>query len=252
MQLKLLIISVLFLAGPLLCWGQTAADDMFVKESLPKEEVPVKEKENVKENVPANIPANVPANESITIEVDQDIYTGGSSNERGMQDSEKSDEKWKLFFSEKNKEIEQILNSILMLDSNTVSRESIDEYILTVNTLKKEVESKLDREKNALWCDNDLLDKMNGYFFHSCDKAILKLNQLKEKLGKKKEPINKLLIIGICLLAVMAIVPIITQLKSSIVVKKLKKQQELLAKKQKEDMEKQMLLSDSNMVTLKH
>jgi hypothetical protein len=240
------------------CWGQS--DDIFLKEEPKKENVivkeekpvqkdkPAKEKKKVKEDISEN--EDMAVREGITIDVDQDVSSGGGAP---MSEKAKND-RWKLFFLGKNRDIDQLLNSILTIDSNTVTKESIDEYMLLVNTLKKDVESKLDREKAALWIDDDELDELNGNFFLNCEKATLKLNQWKEKLSnvKQKEPVNKLLILGICLAVVMVLVPILNQVKAGITMKKAKKQQAQLAKKQQEDMEKQMLLADSNMVTLKN
>jgi len=181
-------------------------------------------------------------NEGVTMSVDRDVSAGKSAEE--VQDSiAQLNEKWETYLSGKNNEIEQLFNDIQAIDSASVTKEIIGDYMLLAENLKDEVNFKL--SNNDLWKDNDQLDKLRTSFFATQNRAVLKLKQLEEKIGQKKEKTNPLVIIGICLLALMAVVPIFTQIKSGIAAKKAKKLQEKLAKAQMEEAEKQMLLANA-------
>jgi len=222
MRIKKMYVIVLFQVAALYTWGQGGADDILLRGTPP------------------------PEKKGVTMEVDTDLSPGGGGQNTSQDSIEQLTEKWKSYLSEKNNEINDLFSEIQEMDT-TITKEQIDEYRILVNLLKKDVD-----KKSASWQDIDELGKMNTAFDLTCEKALLKLNQWEDKLNNKKEPMNPLLIIGICLLAVMAVVPIFTQIKSSIVVKRVKKEQERLAKKQKEELEKQMLLSDeNNIITLK-
>ena len=188
-------------------------------------------------------------NEGVTMTVDRDVAAGKSAE--AAQDSVLLfNEKWELYLSGKNSEIEQLFNDIQAMDPASVTKEIIGDYTVLAENLKDEVNFKLSH--SDLWKDNDELDKLRTSFFATQNRAVLKLQQLEAKIGQKKEKTNPLVIVGMCLLAVMAVVPIFTQIKSSMAVKKAKKIQEKLAKSQQEELERQMLLSDAkNEIILK-
>jgi len=108
---------------------------------------------------------------------------------------------------------------------------------------------KLARESELLWKDNDDLDKMESSFHSACDKAIQKLDDLKEKLETKKDGPNWLIVSGISFATVMMI---FNQLRPWWMKRKIEKLQEQQTKKQAEEMERQRLLTDEdNIITLK-
>jgi len=188
--------------------------------------------------------------DGVTMAVDRDIAPVKSMEELEQENQEMINEKWRLYLTEKNDEVEQLFNDVQAMDSASVTKDIIDDYMVLVSNLKDEVDFKL--ANNDLWKDDDQLDKMRTSFFATQNRAVLKLKQLEAKIGQKKEKTNPLLIIGICLLSVMAVVPIFTQIKSSVVVQKAKKVQEKLTKMQREEAEKQKLLADArNEITLK-
>ena len=188
-------------------------------------------------------------NGGVTMIVDTDISSGKSSGEN-LDSIKQFNEKWESYWSEKNKEMEQLSIAVQEIDTINATKEIIADYTIHLENLKNEVDFKLG--KDDLWKDNDKLDKMRNSFFATHNRTSVKLQQWGEILSQKKDPPNKLLIIGICLLSIMAGVPIFTQIKSSVVVKKAKKMQEKLAKLQQEEAEKQRLLADkSNEITLK-
>jgi len=222
-----LFIIILFQISTLYCWGKGKYVSVSKESDTEKKET--------------------------TMVVDTDITPAGKSPEeleKEKQDSIKRvNEKWKNYLSERNNEMQQLYDAIQQIDSNVITKEDIGNYLIEVNKLKEKIDFKLSNE--VLWKDNDELDELRLSFFDLHARALQKLNYWEEKLNQKKEPVNKLLILGICLMAVMAAVPIFTQVKSALMMKKMKKQQAQLAKQQQEEAEKKMLLSDENMTTLK-
>lgn len=239
MKLKYLSV-ILCQIAVLNCWGQTIDDILEKKE--PELELEME----------------MEMEEMITMPVDKDLYSGKTQaeQEKEKQDSiAKVDEKWKTYLLEKNAEIEQLFTRIQQIDSKKITKDNrdaykdtIDKYKSQAKNFKKQVDDKIARSR---WQhDNDELDKMSYLFDETYEQIEIKLRNLEDIL--KKEPLNKLLVWGIALLAVMAVVPVFTQIKSGIMMRKVKKQQEQQTKKQQEEMEKQMLLmEDSNIITLK-
>ena len=188
--------------------------------------------------------------DGVTMAVDRDVAPRKSMEELEQENQEQINEKWRLYLTEKNNEVEQLFNEVQTMDSTAVTKEIIGDYLILMDNLKDAVNFKL--SNNDLWKDDDQLDKMRTSFFATQSRAVLKLQQLDAKIGQKKEKTSPLLIIGICLLSIMAVVPIFTQIKSSVVVKKAKKLQEKLTKAQQEEAERQRLLADAkNEITLK-
>jgi hypothetical protein len=223
MRIKKLYVIVLFQIAALCVWGQGADDILSRGEPAPEKK-------------------------GVTMDVDTDVSPGAGKNAE-QESIEQINEKWKTILLVKNKEIGQLYEAIRQMDSSSITKESIEDYTSKVNKLKKEIEIKF---SNDLWKENDELVTMYVSFEDMYEKSLQQLKQWEEKSNQKKERMNPLLLIGICLLAVMAVVPIFTQIKSSVVVQRVKKEQERLAKKQKEDLERQMLLSDeNNVITLK-
>jgi len=231
MQMKQICFLIIFQIMVFSIWGQSRSD-LSMKASAATQE------------------ATVDAKEQERIKAEQ---------EKAKQDSIKQIiDKWTHFLLGKNKEIAEIYSSVLQIDSNTVTKEIIEEYKIDIQSLKRSVEHKLSSE--PIWQDHNKLDDLHASFFKTHDRTSSLLLQWEEKLAQKlarelaqkKDPPNKLVIIGICLLAVMAIVPVITQIRSGMMMRKIKKQQEQEAKKLQEEAERQMLLADdNNVITLK-
>ena len=226
MQLKLFYSIVLFLASASFAWGQNSGAEISQTEKG-----------------------------TVTLMVDQDVSSGKTPEEleRERQDSLKQlYEKWKRYFSTQNEEMILLFDDIQQMDS-TASKEEIKNVKRQIDDLKEDVTNYVNNSSDVSWKDYDDLVAKHSLFFKTHRAASAILEDMEEKAGQgEKQPVNILLVVGICLLAVMACVPIFTQVKSSLMVKKVKKQQEQQAKKQQEEMERQMLLADeSNIITLK-
>ena len=188
----------------------------------------------------------------IVMPVDMDIPARKSPEEveKERQDSIKQiNDKWKNYLSERISEMQQLYRDISQLDSNTITKESLDEYHIAVNNLKEKVDFKL--ENNALWKENDELDEMRALFSETHARTVKKLKHWEETMTPPKTT-NKLLLVGMILLAIMAIVPVFSQIKSAVTIKKAKKQTEKLQQQQQQEAEKQMMLADEdNIITIK-
>jgi len=193
-----------------------------------------------------------PAKQEITMPVDKELYSGKTQEEREKEKRDsiaKMDESWRFFLLKKNMEIEQLYCKIQQIDSNKITKEITGEYRNLAEDLKEEMDYKLNQSK---WNNNAELDEMLISFNKTYKRVSTKLALWECKSDQQKDSLNKLLILGICFLAIMAFVPIFTQIKSGIMMRKAKKQQEKQAKKQQEEMERQMLLmDDNNIITLK-
>ena len=190
--------------------------------------------------------------EGITLVVDTEIPQGKTQEELEKEAQEQVNEKWHAYLSGKNEAIEKLYRVIQQIDSNHVTKEDVEEYILQVNKLKSDFEKK--KETSDLWKNNDELDELRETFDFNCEKALVELGRLQKKLDKGDGP-NKLLVLGICLLGLMAVVPIFSQIKSGIMARKAKLEQQLQlqqAKRLQEKAKDQMLLADeNNIITLK-
>ncbi|MCL1851364.1 MAG: hypothetical protein FWF70_08205 [Bacteroidetes bacterium] len=229
MKIKCLLLIVIFKVAIFVTWAQNI-DDLLEKEN--------KNTNNEQPN-------------GVTMVVDHDIPKSTSQGEAPAtkQDSlQLVNDKWKNYLSGKNGEIQQIAEAIQQKESGKIKKEEIENFILQVNNLKKDFLNR--KETNGLWQANDELDELRNQFDFACERELTKLNQLKETKGSGSSQ-NKFVYLGIILVVVMVGIPIFNQIKASTMVKKAKKMQELQAKLQKEEAEKQRLLSDdSNIVTL--
>ena len=185
-----------------------------------------------------------------TLLIDSENATGKAmaEQEKAKQDSLKQvNDKWGRYFSEQNIAIQEVLNSIGQIDSTQITKEIIDNYDLQVNSLRKEVESRLLLANKETW--EDRLFKMESSFIFNCESASLKLKYMKEKLEVKKKEPNRLIILGVCFAVIMMLIP---QIRSRLMMRKVKKQQKKQEKKQAEEEEKHRLLSDEDeIITLK-
>jgi hypothetical protein len=158
-------------------------------------------------------------------------------------------QKWEKYLGERIAEIQQLFDEISQLDSNTVTKEHLEEYHLAVNNLKEKFDFKLGND--PLWKENDALDEKRAQFSETHARTVKKLQYWDEFLVAPKKT-NKLIIIGMALLAVMAIVPIFSQVKAALSVKNAKKEAQKMMQQQQKDAEKQRLLSDeNNIITIK-
>jgi len=152
-------------------------------------------------------------------------------------------QKWWKYLTERISEIQQLHNHISQLDSNTLTKEILEELHIEVNNLKEKVDFKLGND--PLWKENDELDEMRAQFSETHVRTLKKLKYWEEKMVPEKKT-NKLIVIGMLLLSIMAIVPVFSQIKSAISTKNAKKQTQKLIQQQQNEAEKQMLLADEN------
>jgi len=239
MKITYFFFTVLFLTAALCCSGQESKlpEDFFTT----KPATPVS-KEN-EENEEIEII------EETTLDIDKEILPYNNSEE---QKDSTNNERWKNFLSDLINETQELYNTILQIDSNNITQEKIEEYRKELQIIKNKYNLK--KEHTELWKNNETLDELHFEFDKFLENTSYKLTQL-EKVSspdEKKNKIQNLITIGICLLAVMAIVPVFTQIKSGLMMKKVKKEQEKQAKYQQEEEERQMLLSDEkNIITIK-
>ena len=186
-------------------------------------------------------------NEELTIPVD--IPAEKTQEEMDEENTKLLNQKWEKYLGERIAEIQQLFDEISQLDSNTVTKEHLEEYHLAVNNLKEKFDFKLGND--PLWKENDALDEKRAQFSETHARTVKKLQYWDEFLVAPKKT-NKLIIIGMALLAVMAIVPIFSQVKAALSVKNAKKEAQKMMQQQQKDAEKQRLLSDeNNIITIK-
>jgi len=222
MKSKLFLLVSLFFALSTLCWGQNLEDifDMGNNNSNNKGEV--------------------------TLSVDQNVAKGKTAEEvNAKQDSiNQLYLKWSKYFSGINAEIQLQLELIEQLDPQKVKREELKKFRRTIDDLKEDVTNYLDNNKDVFWKENEELVEKNGLFFKNYRTASAKLEDMEEKT--KKDPLKKLIPLGVAFMSLMVLLPIFMQIKAGITTKKLKKEQERLMKKQQADIEKQKLLANEN------
>jgi len=188
----------------------------------------------------------------VTLSVDQNVAKGKTADEeKARQDSiNQLYQKWNKYFSGINAEIQLQLELIEQLDPKTVKNEELKKYRRAIDDLKEDVTNYLDNNKDVFWKENEDLVEKNGLFFKSYRAASAKLEDMEEKT--KKDPLKKLIPLGIAFMSLMVLLPIFMQIKASITTKKLKKTQERLMKKQQAEVEKIRLLSNENeVITIK-
>jgi hypothetical protein len=204
--------------------------------------VPVPEKKREKEKEKQQ-------REEIILPVDIDIPAGKTQKETDEENALLMSQKWEKYLSERIAEMQQLLSQISQLDSNAITKECLDDYQIEVNNLKEKVDFKLGND--PLWKENDELDEMRALFFETHTHTVKKLKYWEERMTPK-ETTNKWILIGTILLAIMALVPIFTQIKAAISVKNTKKEAKKMVQQQQQEAEKQMLLADEdNIINIK-
>jgi hypothetical protein len=187
--------------------------------------------------------------EEVIMVVDIDIPAGKSQEKIDEDNTLLMNQKWEKYLSAKIAEIQQLFNDISLLDPNTVTKECIEDYQIEISSLKEKVDFKLGND--PLWKENDELDEMRAQFSEIHAHTLKKIKSLEEKMTPGKTT-NKWIVIGISLLAVMAIVPIFSQIKAAVSVNNAKKQAKKMMQQQKREEEKQRLLADeSNIINIK-
>jgi len=231
MNIKKLVIITL-LQAVVLCCGAQNIDDLLMREN-------------------DNANTTDAQSEAVTMAVDRDVAPGKGP---GLFPEEKPDslslinEKWQTYLLNKNDEIQQISNAIQQKETGKVKKEEIEDFILQINTLKKDFNNR--KETNGLWQANDELDELRNKFDFACEKELNKLSQWKETRVKKSIP-SMYIIMIVILLVVMIGLPIFNLVKGSVMAKKAKKLQALQAKVQRDKAETERLLSDdANIITL--
>ena len=188
---------------------------------------------------------------STTLRVDNEIVRAKTPEEEEKEKQDlirKNNDKWRTYLSGKNNAMQQLSATIRQLDSEIITKEEIEEYRIQVNSLKRQVDNKI--QNDGSWKESDTLDDMYASFLDTYDLSILKLDHLTLKIDGKKP--DKLIILGGCLAAIMVGIPIIMQVKSRLMNIKIDRIQKLQTKKQAEEMERQMLLTnEDNIITLK-
>jgi hypothetical protein len=169
--------------------------------------------------------------------------------EKERQDSIKQvNEKWNNYLCKRISEIQQFYEDISQLDSATLTKESLDDYQIAVNSLKEKVDFKLGND--PLWKENDELDELRALFSETHARTLKKIKFWEEKIVPPKK-MNKLIILGIIIVVIVVIVSVFTKLKSAYDAKKARKQTQKLIKQQQQEIEKQRLLSDeSNIINI--
>jgi len=180
--------------------------------------------------------------EEVIMPVDIDIPVGKTQQEINEENAIQINQKWEKYLSERIAEIQQLFDNISQLDSNAITKENIEEYHIAANNLKEKVDFKLGND--PLWKENDELDEMRAQFSEIHARTLKKLKYWEEKLSTAPPATNKWIIVGMILLAIMAIVPVFSQIKSMVVAQNAKKQAKKMMQQQQKEAEKQMLLAD--------
>lgn len=143
------------------------------------------------------------------------------------------------FITKSNLELEKLIKNIDTFKIEDLTDERKDSIKNIAKILEKKVNTrKMSPENISILENNEELENKFIQFDFYCE-------QVNEKLLKtEKEPVNMLLVIGICLGAIMIVMPLAMQLKGKMQIKKQMKEQEKLAKKQ----EKEMLLTNDDSI----
>jgi hypothetical protein len=196
---------------------------------------------------------NNTANKSgeVTLAVDQNVSQEKSNEQqdKARQDSIKQlYEKWSKYFSGINGDIQEQLSAIEQLNPEKVKVEELKKFRRRIEDIKEEANNFLNNNNDVSWKDNEELVEMNGLFFKNYRAASAKLEDMEEK--NKKDPLKKLIPIGIGFMGIMVLLPIFMQIKAGITTKKMKREQDKQMKKQQAELEKQMLLANENEVII--
>jgi cupin superfamily acireductone dioxygenase involved in methionine salvage len=185
--------------------------------------------------------------EEIIMPVDIEIPVNKTQQEIDEEKTLETNLKWEHYLSERIVEMQQLFSDISQLDSNTVTKDIIEEYSIEVNNLKEKVDFKLGND--PLWKENDELDAMRASFSETHAHTLKKLKYWEEKMNAQKtadngisSKINKWLIPAMVALGVLTLV--MSKIKSVTMLKKTKKQTEKIMQQQQEEAEKQRLLAD--------
>jgi len=193
------------------------------------------------------------------LEVDNNLSSGGKASgeeDLALMEEEKKEEnnkKWKKYFADWNKKIQQLDNIIvLQIDSNTLPKDSIRKYRDQVAQLSEDVEDK--KQTNDIWKDNEDLDNSYASLKKAYKDVLAKLQDWEEKQAQQEEANSKkktrLLIIAGVALVVFSF--LFARLQPLWMIRKTKKQQEMQLKKQMEEEQDRFLLSnEENIITLK-
>jgi hypothetical protein len=148
------------------------------------------------------------------------------------------------FITDRNYEILKLLEGIKKENPDEITEEKINKYKKIAEQYNEKI---IRREKDAdfnkiIITNSDLEEKLDEYKTNY-DQVITKLNELEKSkhTDEPKPPIEWFKILGIAFLALMAIFPIIMQIRAKIMVKR---QQETLRKEQ-ELQQKQQQLNDA-------
>ena len=152
-------------------------------------------------------------------------------------------QKWDNYLLDRINEIQHLYNDVSQLDSSIVSKELLEEYHIALNNLKEKFDFKLGND--PLWKENDVLDDKRAQFSEIHARTVKLLKYWDEFLVAPKKT-SKLIIIGMVLFAIMALVPIFSQIKAAISVKNAKKEAKKIMQQQQQDAERQRLLADEN------
>jgi len=184
------------------------------------------------------------AGKEVTLDVDTDVSSGKTAEqiEAERQDSIRQvNDKWKAFLTEMNTAIQELSSSIQDSDQNTITKKEIKEYRATLSDLKEKFDLKLG--KGNLWEDNESLDEMQIQFLSAHRRISDELDELLEGTSAGGSGINWMIVMGAILAVSMIGIPIFTQVKAGVMMRKAKKEQQEQARKQQEEMERQMLLA---------
>lgn len=226
---------ILFQFSVLCAWIPGMDNMLMQAEGKNKKEKNKKEQTNQKTERP-----------EIVMPVDTDIPAKKTPEEaeKERKDSIKQvNDKWKNYLSDRISEMQQLYNDISQLDSTAITKENLEEYHIEANNLKEKVDFKLGND--PLWKENNELDEMRALFSETHARTIKKLKSWEEKLVSPKTT-NKWLVIGMILLAIMALVPVFSQIKAALTTKNTKKQAQKMMEQQQKEAEKRRLLDDED------
>ncbi len=155
--------------------------------------------------------------------------------------------KWEIYFTNKNGQIKQLIQSIDQFDSAAVTKEELEDYTDKVKELRSTADAQF--QKRELLEENDLLTEKYIQFNSSCESALKKLEKWKMELQKEPPPeeeINWMLYIGIGLGVLMVVPPALNQIISGRKAKKMQKKQAEEQRKRAEEEERARLLAEED------
>jgi hemolysin activation/secretion protein len=187
--------------------------------------------------------------EEIIMPVDIDIPEGKTQKEIDEENAMQLNQKWERYLTERIDKMQQFFNDISQLDSNSITKERIEEYRIEVNNLKEKVDFKLGND--PLWKENDELDEMRALFSETHARTLTKLKYWDDKIDAQKTkdswlwPKRNRWLIP-CIVAFGVIALILIKIKTVVEIKNAKKEAKKLRQQQQQEAEKQKLLADEN------